>query len=179
MKRDANEKAGRQGGPAHSGFGGTHVGGVDRDGAGSPSQVDKIRPAGVVPQGTGPTFTCNDPIVGKTFGEKRGKTEGKFKPSYGASHGTGSTVVTEKTGPTLTVNKPALTQPYADVKPVISKQIAEEVSKFRPLETAGELTATQSGSGGPTDHPYFLSKEYDKKGAKSSIGKRVKPFEGA
>jgi hypothetical protein len=179
MKRDDNERAGRKGGAAASGFAGTHVGGVDRDGAGSPSQVDKIRPAGVVPQGAGPTFTCNDPIVGKTFGEKRGKTEGKFKATYGASHGTGSTVVKEKTGPTITCNDPPLTQPYADVKPVISKQIAEDVSTFRPLETAGELTATQSGSGGPTDHPYFLEKSYDKKGAKSSIGKHVKPFEGA
>jgi hypothetical protein len=178
MKRDINERAGRKGGPSQgAGFAGTHVN-VARDGAGRPGTADKIRPDGVNPQHEGPTITCNDPIIGKTFGEKRGKSEGKFKPTYGASHGTGSTVVKEKEGPTLTENKSHIEQPNADVFPRISKQIAEDVSTFRPLETAGELTATQSGSGGPADHHYFLEKEYDKKGQHSSIGKRVKPFEG-
>ena len=175
MKRDDNERAGRKGGPMQkvkgsSGFAGTHVS-VDRDGSGRPGTGDKIRPDGVVPQATGATFTCNDPIVGRTFGEKRGKTEGK--PA------SGDTVITEQPGPTLTCNDPALTQPNADVFPRISKQLAEDVSTFRPLETAGELTASQSGSGGPTDHPYFLEKSYDKKGNTSHLGHRVKPFEGA
>lgn len=170
MKRDANERAGRTGGAAVSGFRGTHVN-VDRDGAGRPGVSGKIRPDGVVPQGEGATFTCNDPVVGRTFGESRGKTTGKPDSD--------NTIIAQAEGPTITCNDPAITQPDADVKPTISKQIAEDVSTFRPLETAGELTATQSGSGGPTDHPYFLEKSYDKKGARSHIGKHVKPFEGA
>jgi len=178
MKRDDNERAGRKGGPSQGrGFAGTHVR-VDRDGSGAPGTKAKIRPDGVVPQGTGPTFTCNDPIVKETFGKERGKTEGKFKPAYGASHGEKSTVVKEKEGPTLTLNDSHIMQPNADVFPRISKQIAEAVATFRPLKTAGELTASQKGDGGPADHPYFLEKSYEKKGKTDSVGKRVKPFEG-
>ena len=153
------------------GFAGRHVGHIERDGAGAGNVSGKVRPQGVNTQATGPVFTCNDPAVGKTFGEKRGKTSGK--PA------SGNTVIHEGEGPTITHNGTPIEQPFANVEPRITKQLAEKASTFRPLETAGELTASQSGSGGPADHAYFLSKSYDKKGAKSTIGTKVKPFEGA
>jgi len=48
---------------------------------------------------------------------------------------------------------------------------------FRPLKTAGELTASKAGPGGPEDHKYFLAKSYEKKGPCGT--KEPKPFEGA
>jgi hypothetical protein len=39
---------------------------------------------------------------------------------------------------------------------------------FRGAQTAGELTASQSGSGGPVDHEYLLRKTYPKHGGEAA-----------
>lgn len=116
--------------------------------AGKPSGSDAI-----VPTKPGPTVTLND--AAKFHGA--GKTSGKT-PSNG--------VVREGEGPTITCNETLIPTPSADKAAKTSKLIAARDGHFSPESTAGDLTATESGSGGPCDRTYPLARSYEKHGAK-------------
>jgi hypothetical protein len=75
---------------------------------------------------------------------------------------------TSVTGPTLDCNEThvpdmggagAITQ-----KGSMAAYPSKDQGCFHGAQTAGELTATQCGSGEPTDHEYLLRKEYPKHG---------------
>lgn len=113
----------------------------------------KFKAAKPVTQANGPTFDENDPAK---FGNK-GKTSGKT-PSNG--------VVDEKVGPTFTENSTHIPTMNADKPAPMSKLIKADKStvEIGEHETASDLTASQSGSGGPTDRPYALARSYEKSG---------------
>lgn len=114
----------------------------------------------IVPQKPGPVFTKNDPAKFSGPGKTSGKT-----PSNG--------VVNEGEGPTITCNETLIPTPNADKPAKESKVISDRAShSFKPTDTAGDKTATQSGSGSPTDRPYPLATRYDKHGATESKAAR-------
>jgi hypothetical protein len=98
----------------------------------------------------GATITKNDPAKFHGAGKTSGKT-----PSNG--------VVDEATGPTITCNRTHIPTPNADKPAKSSKVIASRSgSSFRVPNTSGDLTASQTGSGGPSNKPYGLKTRYDK-----------------
>lgn len=129
-----------------------HQGENEKGRRGELPENDKIKPNGIVATKPGPTITLNDPAK---FGSK-GKVEGKTKSA--------KTVINEAEGPTITCNRTHIETPNADMKPQ-HKQIAEANRGvgYRVPDTAGKLTATQTGEGGPTDRAYGLKSRYDKK----------------
>ena len=71
------------------------------------------------------------------------------------------------TGPTLTCNETHIPDMggAGAIKAAGSKRAtypSKDQGCFRGAETAGQLTATQDGSGSPTDHGYLLRKRYPK-----------------
>ncbi len=111
----------------------------------------KIHPKKPVSQVTGPTFTENDPAKFKGEGKSRGKT---------AANG----VVDHARGPVFTENSTHIPTMNAD-KPAKESKVIKSGSKpeFADRDaTAEDLTASKSGSGGPTDRPYALKSSYPK-----------------
>jgi hypothetical protein len=102
-------------------------------------------------QETGPTLIKNDPAKFHGAGKTHGKTpaNGVIEQGHGAIFHCNETHI-----PTMNADKP----------PRDSKSIGEKGGLFKPVEEAGHLTASQVGSGGPTDREYPLRKEYDKRG---------------
>lgn len=116
----------------------------------------KISPNGIVATKPGPTIDCNDPAKFKGPGKSSGKI---------AVNGV---EVGPVGGDTFTVNKPAIGQ--FPSKPAKERLVKTESEKCSPTfdipETAGDLTASAEGAGGPTDRPYPLKEWYGKGGRK-------------
>jgi hypothetical protein len=125
--------------------------------------MSKIHPRGIVATKPGPTITKNDPAKFHGAGKTSGKT-----PSNG--------VVKEGEGPTITCNETLIPTPNADKAPMKTKVVASRGDGPISLtNTASQLTASQGGSGGPTDPPYALDKSYPKhKGEHAEAARRVK-----
>jgi hypothetical protein len=118
----------------------------------------KVHPTGIVEHANGPTSTINDPAKFPNKGKTTGKT-----PSNG--------VEDAKTGPTFTCNSTHIPTMNADKAPKESKTIASKQGgaiNIKTHETAGDLTASQTGDGMPTNKPYPLKDRYDKSGSKDS-----------
>lgn len=116
----------------------------------------KIHPAKPVNYKPGPTITVNDPADFRNHGKTSGKT--------GANG-----VVKEAHGPIFVENSTHIPTMDAD-KPADQKSMGQEKGRVNLSDhkAATELTASMSGSGGPTDHEYFLKKSYEKSGKKSA-----------
>ncbi len=111
----------------------------------------KFKAAKPITQKEGPTFTDNDPAKFPNKGTKRGKT---------MVNG----VIAEAKGPTFTANETHIPTMNAD-KPPSETKVKSDKPWFDPHthhESADALTASQNGSGSPTDRPYPLKKEYRK-----------------
>ena len=119
--------------------------------------MSKIHPRGIVPHAEGPTYTKNDPIGFPNKGKKTGKT--------GANG-----VVAEASGPIFHENSTHIPTMDAD-KPADKKDLKMNVAKVNLADhkSSTELTFSQRGSGEPTDHEYFLKRNYDKSGQKMKI----------
>jgi hypothetical protein len=123
----------------------------------------KIHPRGIVATKPGPTVTKNDPAKFHGAGKTSGKT-----PSNGVVH--------EGEGPTITCNRTLIDSPNADKAPMKTKVVASRGDGPITLtKTSGDLTASQTGSGGPTNQPYCLQKSYPKHGGEhAEAARRVK-----
>lgn len=120
----------------------------------------KIHPKGIIAVKAGPTITKNDPAKFRSAGKTSGKMDGAKQ------------VVHQATGPTLTCNESHIPAMNADV-PSKHKQLGvRSTSGFKPQQTVASKTATQSGSGAPSDREYPLKKSYEKSGAHSSQSPR-------
>lgn len=121
----------------------------------------KIKPNGIVEQANGPVFDKNDPAKFHGAGKSSGKT---------SSNG----VVAEASGPIFHENSTHIPTMNAD-KPSKEKGMgsAKGHVNIKDHDTACDKTATQSGSGGPTDAPYALAKSYEKSGKTGSRPNRV------
>ncbi len=110
----------------------------------------KFKAAKPIATAVGPIRTANDPAKFGNKGQRSGKD-----PANG--------IVPEAKGPTFTANETHIPSTDAN-KPAKEKELTSK-KWFDPHETndtAGEKTDSQSGSGGPTDRPYDLKKEYRK-----------------
>lgn len=106
------------------------------------------------------------PVAGTQFGTTIHNSDpAKFK-SGGHRGSKPNGVISQHTGEVFTENSTHIPSMNADKSPRESK-VAKEHStsvKLSEHDTACKLTATQSGSGGPTDRPYGLKDSYGKKG---------------
>jgi hypothetical protein len=150
--------------------------------------------AQIVPQKQGPTFTCNDPVIGETNTSghnklMRGKdNRGKTQPSHGAHKDVGArTIVPEKAGPTITCNDPAIDFPYGESpihKPVNDLQHGLPDSTGKVIASnMRRLTADRIKTVGDTDdgggrEGYGLKKSYEKKGKPVRGGNNSHPDHG-
>lgn len=113
----------------------------------------KVRAAKPVSHADGPTSTINDPAK---FPNKGKSGKGKYENG----------VIDQKEGATFTCNETLIPTPNANRPAPMSKLIKADKDRvsISEHETTGDLTVSQTGSGGPTDRPYPLAKSYEKKG---------------
>jgi hypothetical protein len=120
----------------------------------------KVHPTGVVPHAVGPVNNINDAAKFTNKGSFSGKTpaNGVEEQAKGCIFHENSTHI-----PTMNADKPA------KESKVISSRAG---GAFGMTDTSSDLTASQTGDGGPTNKPYPLAQRYDKKGQTES--KKVK-----
>jgi len=111
-------------------------------------KIEPKKPIGGTQFGT--TIEKSDPAKFRSGGKVSGKTPA-------------NDVVAQKVGATFTANETHIPSMDAD-KPPMATKILNSDGKwlFKPTDTACDLTASQRGSGEPTDHPYLLKKSYEK-----------------
>ena len=105
------------------------------------------------------------PVGGTQFGTTVEKSDPAKFHGPGKTHGKtpANDVVAQKEGPTFTANRTHIPSTNADKMPKETKLLSSgKDSLFEMTDTACDLTASQHGSGEPTDRPYGLKKSYEK-----------------
>jgi hypothetical protein len=119
--------------------------------------MSKIQPNGIRPGGSqfGTTIEHSDPAKFRNTGSSQKKKGSGGDTIHQGPHGT-----------TFVENSSHVSMPHADMRPKTTKDIGATRPKFETSksETAGEQTASKSGSEGPTQRKYPLSRGYEKSG---------------
>src|SRR5579862_4566728 len=119
--------------------------------------MPKIQPNGIEKGGSqfGTTFCHSEPAEFRNTGASQ-----KKKGSGG------DTIMQGPHGTTFVENSSHVSMPNADRRPKGEKVIAGSKQQLETSkhETAGEFSASKSGSEGPTTRAYPLAREYEKSG---------------